>query len=413
MGFSPLDGLKKFTLDNGLTVYLKRQEKLPIVSVQMWVRAGTLDETDRNNGVAHFLEHMLFKGTANYSVGEITRLVESQGGSMNAGTSKEFTEYYIDITREGYPEALKIIADISQNALIPEDELESERTVVLEEIKRADDNPGTILYETFNGQMYSETPYRRRVLGSAESVGAMSREDLMEFYRSLYVAENMVLVVVGDIDIDASMKLIRESFSSARKGRKNARKGLSEPVKTPTEKRVAHSVQMDYVMCGFLGPDIDSKHQYAADILSTILGSGLSARLYRRIKEEKQLAHTIEATFYTHQGSGIFMVTAMCDTEKTDRVVEEIKNELGNVLEQEIKDSEIKRAAEMTRSSWYFGQETYHGQASTVGYWALMERLDYVDTYIKNIDRVSEKSIRDFMKEHFNGLTVTVVYPES
>ncbi|MFH2070682.1 MAG: pitrilysin family protein [Elusimicrobiota bacterium] len=410
-GFSPLKGFRKYILKNGLTVYLKSDNKLPIVSVHLWVKAGSVDETKQNNGVSHFLEHMLFKGTTNYPVGEISRTIESHGGIINAATSKEFTFYYIDISTSGYLPALRIIADIAQNATFPEDELERERKVILEEIKRSEDNPENVLYENFNGLLFTATPYKYRVIGTTKSVLGLSRDDIIAYYRKQYVPRNMVLVICGNIDRAQTRKYVKDLFGGLTGTTKTQRSQMIEPVKPPSLKKSTKDVSQTYLLSGFLGPEIDSRYQHTADILAIVLGSGRSSRLYKNLRERKQMVYSIGSGFYSQAGSGIFYVSAVCDAEKKEDVIKEIKSELETALNERIDTAEIDKAKEIVRSGWYFSFETYNQQAHTVGYWALLDRIKFVREYLKNIERVGPDDLKRFLKIYYTGLATSIIEP--
>ncbi|MDI6641413.1 MAG: pitrilysin family protein [Elusimicrobiota bacterium] len=413
-GFSPLKGFRKVALKNGLNIYIKEDHKLPIASIQLWVRAGSIDETEKNNGISHFLEHMLFKGTEKYSVGEISRIVESYGGIINAGTSKEFTCYYIDITSTGFIDALKIIAEIAAcKATFPEEELERERLVILEEIKRSEDNPQNVLYENFNKQLFTVTPYSFRVIGSSEVVSTLTREDLMNYYKKFYLPNNMILVIVGDINYKKTVKILKELFGALKTDTVPLRRNLIEPVKEPSTEKVKKEVQQSYLICGFLGPELDREdEQCMGDVLSIILGSGRSSRLYRKLREEKQLVYSIGSGFYTQLGSGMFVVSAVCKPENVELVKREISIEFDRIINESVSKAELRKAKELLKSQMYFEYETYHQQAKTVGYWALSNKLKFVKNYIKKTDRVNAEDLRKFLKVYYTGLTTSILEPE-
>jgi len=413
-GFSPLAGFKKNVFDNGMTAYIKEDHKTPLVTVQLWVRTGSIDENSVNNGVSHFLEHMMFKGTQNFPVGEISRLVESYGGYINAATSKEFTYYYIDISTDGFYDALRIMADFAnQRVNFSKEELELERTVILEEIKRSKDHPDHILYENFNRLLYSITPYRMEVIGTSETVSGLSREDIMNYYKKFYVPNNMFLVVAGDINYKNARTVVRNMFDKARRGEVPERKNLVEPVKPPATEKTAKDVQQAYFMAGFLGPELaQEKYQHIADILSVIIGNGRSSRLNRSLREEKQLVYSVSSGYYTQQGSGMFVVSAVCGQKNVDKVKQEISSEFDRVINQEIGKDELKKAKELVKSHWYYEFETYSQQAQTIGFWALMNKLDFIDNYISNIEKVTYADIKKFMTVYYTGLTCAVVEPE-
>ncbi|MFN7182355.1 MAG: M16 family metallopeptidase [Planctomycetota bacterium] len=412
-GFSPLKGFKKIILKNGLKVFIKPDKKLPVVSIQLWVKAGSVDETTENNGISHFLEHLIFKGTENYSVSEISRVVESRGGIINAGTSKEFTCYYIDIPSDGFTDAIKIIADVAnQKATFPEDEIERERTVILEEIKRSEDNPENTLYETFNKQLFTVTPYKWRVIGTTEVVSRISREDLVSYYRKFYVPNNMVLVIAGAIEYKETKKLIKKLFGEAKRSDVPERKSLIEPVSPPSFEKVKKSVAQSYILLGFLGPEMSQeKYQIAGDVLSIILGSGRSSRLYHKLREEKQLVYSIGSGFHTQQGTGVFFISAVCNSENVEKVKKEVSQEIEKIITEEIPELELEKAKKIVKSHWYFDFETYHQQAQTVGYWALNDNLNFVKNYLRNVNKVNYELIKKFLKIYYTGLTTAVVEP--
>ncbi|MCX7957015.1 MAG: insulinase family protein, partial [Endomicrobia bacterium] len=168
----------KYKLDNGLTVLLKKVSNLPIISIQVWVKVGSLYEDDDTNGISHFLEHLVFKGTSKYSAEEISQLIESYGAILNAGTSKEYTVYYVDIPREGLEIAFDILFELVFSAKFIEDEVEKERSVVIEEIKRSEDQPINVLYDHFNQLLFTQTPYRRKIIGTEQNIRSLTRASI-------------------------------------------------------------------------------------------------------------------------------------------------------------------------------------------------------------------------------------------
>jgi predicted Zn-dependent peptidase len=410
--FSPLKNINKYTLENGLTIFLKSDHRIPTVSIQLWVNAGSVDETEQENGISHFLEHMIFKGTKKYTATEITHIIESYGGIINAATSKEYTEFYVDISKTGFNDALDIIADVACNSTFPDDELERERLVVLEEIKRSNDNPERLLYDNFINQLFTVTPYKWTIIGTSKSVSELTKDKLISYYREKYCARNMILVIVGDIDIESTKNLIDKKFSNIYPGQKNIRNNLIEPINPVSSRKIESFVQQDYILCGFLGPELDSEDQYSGDILSIILGSGLSSRLYRKLREEKQIVYSIGCGFSSQQGTGYFYISALYDPDKTDSVIKEIKIEIEKILNEGISKQELIRAKEIINSQWYFSQETFHQQASLIGYWSIIDRLNILENYLNKINKVTVKDVINFIKKYYIGLTTTIITPE-
>ncbi|MEO0224793.1 MAG: pitrilysin family protein, partial [candidate division WOR-3 bacterium] len=191
---------KRFVLDNGMVVLLKRDSKLPLVSIQIWVRVGSIYETEQINGISHFLEHLVFKGTSKYNMYEISKKIEYYGAILNAGTSKEYTVYYTDIPKNGLYDAIDVLSQLVFYATFPDEELEKERNVVIEEIKRSEDNPINVLYENFNGLLFKKTPYKWRIIGKEDNIKSLSKQQIVDYYQKFYIPQNMILSICGDID---------------------------------------------------------------------------------------------------------------------------------------------------------------------------------------------------------------------
>ena len=205
---------KMFKLANGQTVVIQEVRNNPIVTIDTWIKTGSIDEDDSNNGVAHFLEHLFFKGTKNHQPGEFDRILETKGAITNAATSKDFTHYYVTIPSKDFDLAMELHADMMMNPLIPRNELEKERKVVLEEINKDLKNPSRILYDNLNSMLYTDHPYKRKVIGRSEVIETITRDKILEFYNNNYSPSNMVTIVIGDVDTNYALERIKESFNA-------------------------------------------------------------------------------------------------------------------------------------------------------------------------------------------------------
>ena len=201
-------------LPNGQTIVVQEVRNNPIVTIDTWVRTGSINETDTNSGVAHFLEHLFFKGTKKHPVGEFDRILESKGAIINAATSKDFTHYYITIPSEHFDTALDLHADMLTDPQIPRKELEQERKVVLEEIAKDGNTPSKIVYENLNDMLYSHHPYKRKVIGSADVISTIRREEILDFFNKYYLPSNMVTIVIGDVDTAKVVEKVSQAFNS-------------------------------------------------------------------------------------------------------------------------------------------------------------------------------------------------------
>ena len=202
-----------YKLDNGQTVVIKEVKDNPIVIIDTWIKTGSINETDENNGVAHFLEHLFFKGTAKHPAKEFDSILESKGAVTNAATSKDYTHYYILIPSNHFELALDLHSDMLLNPLIPRKELEKERKVVIEEIAKTKDKPTNILYNNMVDGFYNIHPYKRQVIGTKEIIETISREQILDFYKKWYTPENMTTVIVGDVDAQKALNLVKTKFN--------------------------------------------------------------------------------------------------------------------------------------------------------------------------------------------------------
>ena len=200
-------------LPNGQTVVVYEIKNNPIVTIDTWIKTGSINETDTNNGVAHFLEHLFFKGTKAHPTGEFDKILESKGAIVNAATSKDFTHYYITIPSEYFDKAMELHSDMLLNPQIPRKELEKERKVVLEEIAKDSNTPSKKVYDNLNDMMYTTHPYKRKVIGTSDIIGTIRREEILDYFNKFYAPSNMVTLVVGDINTQKAVSKIQQCFN--------------------------------------------------------------------------------------------------------------------------------------------------------------------------------------------------------
>ncbi|MFC1501201.1 M16 family metallopeptidase [Elusimicrobiota bacterium] len=407
-------GVKELQFDNGLKLLLKKDNSHPTVSVQVWVKVGSVNEKPDQRGISHFLEHLIFKGTDKYPGDQISRCVETQGGVINAGTSKEFTQYYIDIQKSAYKDAIEILGDVMFNATFPENDINKERPVVLEEITRHTDNPMAVLQDNFSKTMFLKTPYKDNIIGSADVIRKVSRDEIMDYYKTWYTPDNMIVSIVGDIDTDAALRLVKQTFGKQKKTGVLKLPDLKEPFHKERTSKLKKDVEHSYLLAGFIGPDIKSNDQFIADITSTILGGGRSSRLYQSLREEKKLVYNIVSSFWTQRGNGTFIVQSIFDPKNEKEVIAEIKYAINNLKNEGPSDAELSRAKEIIKTQWFFGLETFYDQASVLGYWNMQDYPEILDIYIESIDNIKKGQVQDFLKKYFDtqGLTYSLISPK-
>ena len=295
------------TLDNGLRIVTDRIDTVDTVSLGLWVEVGTRHEAPEINGVAHFLEHMAFKGTERRSAREIAEEIEAVGGHLNAYTSRESTAYYAKVLKEDAPLALDILADIVLHSTFDPDELERERTVILQEIGQANDTPDDIIFDYFQERAYPDQAMGRPTLGSPEIIRRLSREAITSYLRDHYGAARMVLSASGNLDHNRIADLASELLSELPR----ERQVRSEPARyVGGEHRQGRDLEQLHLVLGFPGLPLGDPDYYAAAVVSTAFGGGMSSRLFQEVREQRGLVYAIHSFAHGYRDGGLFGIYA-------------------------------------------------------------------------------------------------------
>lgn len=403
-------------LPNGQTLIVQEVKTNPIVTIDTWIKTGSVNETDSNSGVAHFLEHLFFKGTKLHPAGDFDRILESKGAVVNAATSKDFTHYYIILPTEYFNTAMELHADMLANPQIPRKELEKERKVVLEEIAKDTNTPSRKVYENLNSMMYTNHPYKRRVIGSADVISTIRREEILDYFNNFYTPSNMVTLVVGDVNTAEVVKKVTEVFETSYK--KPAKKCYRKEHPLTSQKRNIEYTdsQIGYMMIGFRSTPIAEKDTYALDLLGQILGGGKTSRLYRDIKEQKGLAHSISASNGSFRDDGILFINANFTPQNSDKVEKAIFDEITLIQKYGITEEELDIAKKMIEQETYYARESTSNIAKELGYTvALTGSTDFYTNYLSNIKKVTAKEVQASAIKYLgkNKSAVSIVLPKS
>jgi len=418
---------KESILPNGLKVVTKEIKDTDVVALDIYVRVGSADEDGKNSGISHFTEHMLFKGTRGREPGEASRLIESVGGYWNGATSRDFTRYYAVVPKRYLDLALDCLADAIMNPLMLESELERERMVVVEEIRRSKDNPTSYLWTLTYKTAFRRHPYRLPILGSRQVVEKVNRQEMLDWHHTHYIPNNMTLVICGDFKTRRILPKVKKVFSGFRarslpdppaiafpteSGWRAGKKAPYEPserkMKFITEER---DINQTYMTISFSAPGIKSqKDVYAMDVLLYLLGMGRGSRLYQVIREQKQLASQIDVSFLTQRDPGIFVIHAIGEYEKSSRLVVAILDEIKKLREELVSAEELARAKNLLASEYIFGNETALQQANTLGFYeTLTGGLKFEKTYLDEITKVERKDIRRVINRYLDIQNYNVV----
>ena len=409
-------GENVYNLDNGQTVIIKEVKTNPIVTVDTWIKTGSINETDKNNGVAHFLEHLFFKGSKNHAPGEFDKLLETKGAVTNAATSKDFTHYYITIPSKYFDEALELHADMLLNPLLPRKELEMERKVVLEEISKDENSPNSVVYDNLVSMLYSTHPYKRKVIGTKDIIGTIPRDDIMDFYNRWYYPSNMVTVIVGDVNTDEVLAKIKQNFNKEAVKAPKVSYTKEKPLTSQARKTAYLPAQSGYMLIGFRGVPLSDKDSYALDVLATILGDGRSSVFYQNIKDKKQLAFSISASNAGFRDDGIFYIQASFTPEKLNKLEASIFEELENIQKNGVTAEQVQLAKNIIERDTYYQRESISNIAQEIGYvMTTTNDIKIYDDYVANIKKVTPAEVKRAAEKYLgkNKSAVSIVLPES
>jgi zinc protease len=400
-----------------MTVILDENHAAPVVTVQVWVKAGSAQERGGQEGVAHLHEHMLFKGTQSRGVGSIAREVEAAGGQINAYTSWDMTVYYVNMASRFMNKGIDILADIVENATFDAQELEKEIEVVLEEIRRSKDIPVRRLSETFYETAYGLHPYGRPVLGFNETVRGFTREDVMGFYRNWYVPENLVWIMVGDLDPETLMPELEEKLSRIPNRPVPIRKQAAEPPQSAPRVFVQQEdVKEAHLKIGFHIPDISHPDVPALDLLAQILGQGRSSRLYSSLRMQRRLVNSISTSSMTPKEPGLFMIRSSLEARDIDPALTGILEETYRLCFEPVTVDELKKAKTQIESDFIYQQETVQGQARELGYYeAIVGDLGFGERYLDRLRAARAEDIRRVARHYLrpDNLTLGTLVPKT
>ena len=405
-----------YKLDNGQTVIIQEVKTNPIVTIDTWIKTGSINENDRNNGVSHFLEHLFFKGSTNHAPGEFDKILETKGAITNAATSKDFTHYYVTIPSKDFDLALEMHSDMLLHPLIPRKELEKERKVVIEEIMKDANSPNTMVYDNLINLLYTNHPYKRKVIGKADIISKIQREEIMDYYNKYYNPSNMVTVIVGDVDPASAIEKVKYDFNAEYKKpfKQNYPK---EKILTSQARNIAYAdVKSGYMLIGFRGTDVDDKDSYALDVLSTILGDGRSSVFYQKIKEQKQLAYSIGASNAGFKDDGLFYISANFIPDKCKKLEDTIFEEIKNIQKHGITQEQLNLAKNIIERDTYYARESISNIASEIGYtFVTTDDIKYYENYIDNIKKVTADDIKRAANKYLGKekSAVSIVLPEA
>lgn len=404
-------------LENGLGVLVQPDKRFPLVSLRLYVHAGSAYETPGRSGISHLLEHMVFKGTARRAPGQVAEDIESAGGYLNAATSFDYTVYIIDLPAERLDLGLDVLRDMISGAALDPEELEREKQVVLSELERGEDSPGSRRFQALQPLLWPGTPYERPIIGLRETVSSFTRQDILDYIAEFYQPQSMLAVVVGDVDPARAVDMVRAHFGDLKNTAPTAPRG---PLPAPRFDAPRVAVQAGpwnkvYLSVAFPAPALGTAQGPGLDLLAQVLGGDRSSRLYRKYQYELGLVDSISAYAMNLEGTGLFSISAELDRDKLPAFWAGLTADLAALPTATFTDRELDRARLNLEDDLYSSKETLGGLASKLGYFQFFENGPQAeDNYLYALRHAGADELRALAAGVLTreALAATVLLPE-
>jgi zinc protease len=397
--------MNTFSLDNGLQYILEERKGTGVVAVQVWVKTGSMYEEGKTAGITHFIEHLIFKGTEKVKSNEMASRIESLGGNINAFTSHDNTVYHIVVPKDAFEEGFSILIDAVKNPAFPEEELEKEKKVILEEIKMGEDDPQRKLFKELFSLSYKGNPYGRPIIGYEDTVKGISRDDIRKYFKTHYSPDNMVIVITGDFEEKKAGELIKEHLAGKSIDNKvSFAKKEGNEANGSKEKLIEQNIRESYLAFSYNIPSITNEDMPALEVLGTILGDGESSRLQQQLKNKKGIVTDSSTYLFIPKEEGLFIIYATFKGKDYSLIVKEIEKEISRLRKEGPTPLEIQKAKNMIRASYVYSTETVQGKARQIGnFQTLTGDPHFVDNFLAKVDRVSADDIIRVLDKYIKG----------
>jgi len=405
---------KRLVLDNGMTLIMENTSSVRSVCVGIWVKTGAICETPANNGVSHFIEHMLFKGTKTHSARQIAEAMDSIGGQLNAFSAKEFTCFFAKVRDEHVEMVLKLLADMLKDSLFDVEEIEREKNVVVEEIKMYEDAPDELIHDMFSQALFKNHSIGYPILGTEETVKSLSREDIVGYFNQNYLASNILVTAVGNFKIPRLTSLIKKHFKfmDMRGGYKP--KKIAAPEFAINHQIKEKNVEQVHMVIGAPGINELDEDRYKLYILNSIFGGSMSSRLFQEVRENRGLAYSIFSYATLYKFSGLFAVYAGCSYKDCDTVAELILKEIEKIKNDEVSSTELVRAKEQLKGNIILSLESINSRMNRMGRNEIyFNRQVPIDEVLTKIDAINAADVSYIAKKLFkkSKMAVSIIGP--
>ena len=384
--------IKQTILPSGLRVVTSERPQNETVSLGIWVNTGAAYETEDINGISHFVEHMVFKGTQKRTSLQISEEIENVGGQNNAYTSREFTAFYAKMLKNDVELALDVIADFVMAPLFPEDEMKKEKEVVVQEIKQGIDTPDDVVFDYFQEYAFPNQPLGRTILGPAETVRSFTAEKLHQYMRHNYAAENTVVVAVGNLKHESFVKMVEARMNAYRPNTSFAVASQTYQGWFYEERR---PIEQAHVLLGFQGVEYNNPAYYAVSVFSTLFGGGMSSRLFQEIREKRGLVYSVYSFTNSHTKSGLFGIYAGTSGEEINKLVPVVVDEIKKTVQEKVSDKELERAKIQLKASMLMALESSSATAEVIARQMLLyNRVIPTEEIVERIGAVTADDVQ-------------------
>lgn len=401
-------------LDNGIKVVMESIPYVNSVSIGVIVNTGSINENKYNNGVSHFIEHMLFKGTKNKTAKEIAETIDNIGGQINAFTGKESTCYYTRVLDRHCDIGIEVLADMLNNSLFKEEEIEKEKTVITEEINMYLDSPDDLVSELLNESMFENTTLAYPILGTEKSILSLKRESIMEYFYKYYSPREIVISLSGNIDTKETLKKLNYcfgNFNNKVKENNNCITSNNNYQFTNKIKNIKKDTEQLNLCIGFNGVSTDSDYMESMLVMNNVFGGSMSSRLFQKIREDLGLAYSIYSYPSAYKNTGIFTIYAGLNPSHMINVIRYIEEEIKYIKKNLISKDQLKKSKDQLKANYILGMEGTFDRMYEIGKsLSLLDRVQSPDEIMGKIDKVSMEDIESLVNIVFNKENINISY---
>ena len=397
-------------LGNGLRILTERMTQVRSVSIGVWLTRGSRHETAERGGIAHFVEHMLFKGTASRTAEDIAQAIDSIGGQLDAFTAKEYASYYIKVLDEHLPLAIDVLADIVRNPAFSPEDIEREKKVVVEEIKMVEDTPDDLVHEIFTQGFWENHPLGRPILGTRETVESFASDSLRDYFGKAYTARNLIVSAVGNLEHERVRELVDEKFGTLEPMGEQVYEQAPQVV--PKTQIRTKELEQSHICVGVSSYPQSHDDRYSSYVLNTLLGGSMSSRLFQNVREKRGLAYAVFSGLSAYRDAGSFTIYAGCSNEAVGEVIDLVVEEMKGVKTSPVPDAELQRAKDHLKGSLMLSLENTASRMSHLARQEIyFDRQFGLDETLQGIERVTAPDVQRVANDLFqNGsLAATVL----